>query len=74
MIICKTPEEIAHMKRAGIIVAGTLKYLASIVKPGYTTEKLDAQAEEYTTDLEATVTRVKQNETEVTASWFRSCG
>ena len=31
----------------------------------------DAQAEEYTTDLEATVTRVKQNETEVTASWFQ---
>ncbi len=31
----------------------------------------DEQAQKYTTDLEATVTRVKQNETEVTASWFQ---
>ena len=31
----------------------------------------DAQAETYTTDLDATVVREKQNETEVTASWFQ---
>ncbi len=31
----------------------------------------DEQAEQFTTDLDAIVTRVKQNETEVTASWFQ---
>ncbi len=31
----------------------------------------DEEAETYTTDLDATVVREKQNETEVTASWFQ---
>ena len=31
----------------------------------------DEQASEFTTDLDASVVREKQNETEVTASWFQ---
>ncbi len=35
------------MRESGAIVAGTLKYLASILRPGCTTGYLDAKAEEY---------------------------
>jgi methionyl aminopeptidase len=42
----KTPDQIAFMRRAGIVVAETLALLESAVKPGVTTKDLDALAED----------------------------
>ena len=46
MIILKSPEEIAKMRRAGRIVATTREQVAAAVRPGVTTGRLDAVAEE----------------------------
>jgi methionyl aminopeptidase len=43
----KTPEQIALMRRAGLVVAETLALLRSAVAPGVTTKELDALAEEH---------------------------
>jgi methionyl aminopeptidase len=40
----KTPEQIAAMRRAGLVVARTLRVLREAVKPGITTADLDALA------------------------------
>ena len=41
----KTPEQIAVMREAGLVVARTLRVLAAAVRPGITTAELDALAE-----------------------------
>ena len=41
----KTPEQIAVMREAGLVVARTLKTLAAAARPGVTTAELDALAE-----------------------------
>ena len=41
----KTPEQIAVMREAGLVVARTLRVLAAAVRPGVTTAELDAIAE-----------------------------
>ena len=41
----KTPEQIAAMREAGLVVARTLRVLADAVRPGITTAALDALAE-----------------------------
>ena len=43
----KTPEQIALMRRAGVVVGETLKLLRDAVRPGVTTGELDAIASEY---------------------------
>ena len=40
----KTPEQIAAMRRAGLVVARTLRVLQEAVKPGISTADLDALA------------------------------
>ncbi len=47
MITLKSAREIEIMARAGSIVAGTLALMREIVRPGLTTEDLDAQAEAF---------------------------
>jgi methionyl aminopeptidase len=47
MITLKSAREIEIMARAGRIVAGTLALMREIVRPGMTTEDLDAAAEKY---------------------------
>jgi methionyl aminopeptidase len=47
MITLKSPREIEVMARAGRIVAATLALMAKTVRPGLTTEDLDAVAEEF---------------------------
>ena len=47
MITLKSPREIEVMTRAGQIVAATLALMARTVRPGLTTEDLDAAAEEF---------------------------
>src|SRR4029077_15748548 len=42
----KTPEQIAVMREAGLVVARTLRVLADAVRPGVTTAELDAIAED----------------------------
>jgi len=41
----KTPEQLAVMREAGLVVARTLKILAAAARPGVTTAELDALAE-----------------------------
>jgi methionyl aminopeptidase len=48
MIIIKTPDEIAIMRKANRIVAEILAELAAAVRPGITTDELDRLAEELT--------------------------
>jgi methionyl aminopeptidase len=43
----KTPDQIALMRKAGIVVAETLELLREAVAPGVTTGELDALAEEH---------------------------
>jgi methionyl aminopeptidase len=50
MIILKSPEEIAKMRRAGRIVAGTIDRVLEAVRPGLTTGGLDEVAEAYITE------------------------
>jgi methionyl aminopeptidase len=47
MIIYKSAEEIAKMRRAGRVVAGTIDRVVAAVRPGITTADLDAVAEAY---------------------------
>ena len=44
MITLKSPREIEIMGRAGRIVAGTLARIREILRPGLSTEDLDAEA------------------------------
>ena len=48
MILLKSPEEIALIRKASTIVAEILEELAAAVKPGVTTDELDRRAEELT--------------------------
>ncbi len=41
----KTPEQIATMREAGLVVAHTLEAVAAAIRPGVTTAELDALAE-----------------------------
>jgi methionyl aminopeptidase len=47
MITLKSPREVDIMARAGRIVAGTLALMREILRPGMTTEDLDAAAEQF---------------------------
>ena len=47
MVTLKSSREIEIMSRAGRIVAGTLARMREILRPGMTTEDLDAAAEEF---------------------------
>jgi methionyl aminopeptidase len=47
MITLKSPREVEIMARAGRIVAGTLARIREILRPGMTTEDLDAEAERF---------------------------
>jgi methionyl aminopeptidase len=44
-VTVKTPEQVARMRDAGLVVARTLERLAAAVRPGVTTGELDALAE-----------------------------
>jgi methionyl aminopeptidase len=48
VILLKSPEEIALMRKASMIVAEILEELAAAVKPGITTDDLDRLAEDLT--------------------------
>ena len=54
MIILKSPEEVAKMRRAGRIVSATIEEVTGAVKPGMTTADLDAVAEKRIRDEGAT--------------------
>ena len=47
MITLKSPREVEIMARAGRIVAGTLARIREILRPGLSTEYLDAEAERF---------------------------
>jgi methionyl aminopeptidase len=47
MVTLKSPREVDIMARAGRIVAGTLALMRRLVRPGISTEDLDAAAEEF---------------------------
>ena len=47
MITLKTEKEIAYRRDAGRVVAGTLRELAQVLKPGVTTADLDSIAESF---------------------------
>jgi methionyl aminopeptidase len=47
MITLKSPREVEIMGRAGRIVAGTLARMREILRPGMSTEDLDAEAERF---------------------------
>jgi methionyl aminopeptidase len=47
MVTLKSPREVAIMARAGRIVAGTLALMRTLVRPGVSTEDLDAAAEDF---------------------------
>jgi len=49
-IICKSESELAAMREAGKIVAGTLQALREAIAPGVTTRALDKAAERYIRD------------------------
>jgi len=50
----KTPEQVAVMRRAGLVVGETLEVLRDAVSPGVTTGELDALAEAHIRSLGAT--------------------
>src|SRR5204862_1993418 len=54
MIIYKSPDEIAKMREAGRIVAGTIERVVAAVAPGRTTADLDRVGEEYIRERGAT--------------------
>ena len=45
-MIAKTEEEITNLRKAGNILAGALRHVATLVKPGITTAALDLAAEQ----------------------------
>ena len=51
MVTRKSPREIAKMRKAGRVVALTLKRLAEIVRPGVTTAEIDRYAEDTIREL-----------------------
>ena len=53
MIVCKSSSELEKMHRAGMIVWEALQGLREMVKPGVTTQDLDAFAEKYSADRHA---------------------
>ncbi|MFL5796327.1 MAG: type I methionyl aminopeptidase [Actinomycetota bacterium] len=54
MIFLKSEDEIAKMRQAGRIVAGTIDRVVAAVRPGITTADLDRVAEEYIRERGAT--------------------
>jgi methionyl aminopeptidase len=56
VIIKKSPEEIEKMAAAGAIQAATLDFVASKIRPGVSTEELDAAAERFIRSQGATPT------------------
>lgn len=56
MIFLKTEDEIELMRRANLLVAGTLTEVGKLVRPGITTKQLDKVAEEYIRDNGGTPT------------------
>ena len=50
MIVYKTDEEIELIRRSCLLVSKTLSHIASLLKPGVTGKKLDAEAEELIRD------------------------
>jgi methionyl aminopeptidase len=50
MIVTKTKEELEIMRRAALMVSRTLGMVASEIKPGVTTQKLDDLAEQFIRD------------------------
>lgn len=54
MIIYKSAEEVAKMRRAGRIVAGTIERVLAAVAPGVSTARLDQVAESYIREQGAT--------------------
>jgi methionyl aminopeptidase len=56
VIIKKSPEEIEKMAAAGLIQAATLDLVAGKIRPGVSTEELDAAAERFIRSQGATPT------------------
>ncbi|MFB9312644.1 type I methionyl aminopeptidase [Nocardioides plantarum] len=50
----KTPEQVALMRRAGLVVGRTLEMVCDLARPGLTTGELDAAAEKHIRQLGAT--------------------
>ncbi len=59
MVTLKSSREVEIMARAGRIVAGTLARIGEILRPGMTTEDLDAAAEEFIRGHEGAVPSFK---------------
>jgi methionyl aminopeptidase len=53
MVICKSPEELEKMHRAGLIVWGALDKMREMIRPGLTTKELDEFAEAYAAEHHA---------------------
>jgi methionyl aminopeptidase len=53
-VTVKTPDQVARMRDAGLVVGRTLERLAAAVAPGITTGQLDAIAEQSIRDQDAT--------------------
>src|SRR5271165_2058857 len=53
MVICKSPEELEKMHRAGLIVWGALDEMREMIRPGLTTKELDEFAEAYAAEHHA---------------------
>ena len=54
MIFLKSEDEIAKMREAGRIVAGTIDRVVAAVRPGISTADLDRVAEEFIRERRAT--------------------
>ena len=59
MITLKSPREVEIMGRAGRIVAGTLARMRQVLRPGMSTEELDAEAERFIRSHEGAVPSFK---------------
>jgi methionyl aminopeptidase len=53
MVICKSPEELEKMHRAGLIVWGALDKMREMIRPGLTTKVLDDFAEAFAAEHHA---------------------
>lgn len=54
-VIIKSPEEIERMRVAGRLAAEVLDYIAPFVKPGVTTEEIDALCHDYMANVQKVV-------------------
>lgn len=54
MVIIKTPEQIADIRRSSQLAAQVLKYTAAFIKPGISTQKLNDLAHAFILDHQAT--------------------